>query len=120
MKKVLIVDDSPVSRVLMKNLVLKRECEVIEACNTVEAIDQFTNENPDIVFMDIIMETSRSGIEVLREIKKKNPKTVVIMVTSIAQQDSVIRECVESGADEYISKPFKDDDILNALDRHLK
>lgn len=119
MKKVLVVDDSPMMRKLIGKLVRTKGCDVIEASNYDEATQQFEKHFPDIVMLDIIMDTQRSGLELLKKFKDESPGTKVIMVTSISDQHEVIKESVYSGADDYISKPFKSEELLNSVDRFL-
>ena len=120
-KKIMIVDDAPVIHSLLKNILKKvnYRIEIIDAFSAQEAIDKFNSERPDIIFMDIIMEKHLSGVDVLKYIKKQNPEIPVIMVTSLRANDDVIKECVDAGADQYISKPFNNQDILSSLDPHL-
>lgn len=119
MAKVLIVDDSPMIRALIKNLVEQRNHETYEASCSSEALDQFHKVNPDVVYLDIIMDNNKlTGMEALKQMKKERPDAVVVMVTSISDQESIIKECVDYGANEYISKPFKDEEILEVLDTY--
>ncbi|MGM5488120.1 MAG: response regulator [Nanobdellota archaeon] len=116
MTRVLVVDDSRMVRKVMGKILMKRDCELLEADNSTNAINQVKEHNPDMVFLDIVMDTNRAGIDTLIAIKQFNPAIRVIMVTSLSTQDQIIRECVDAGADEYISKPFKEKEILAAYD----
>ena len=118
-KKIMIVDDSAVIHSLLKNILKDVRCTVIDAFNSTDAFEKFDKELPDIILMDIIMERQLSGVDVLKDIKMHSPNTVVIMVTSLRKNEDVIKQCVEAGADEYISKPFNREDILSALKPYL-
>ncbi|MFP4424020.1 MAG: response regulator [Candidatus Woesearchaeota archaeon] len=118
MTKVLIVDDSQMVRKVIAKILWKHECEIFEAANSSKTIEKIKENDPDIVFLDIVMDTNRSGIDLLIAIKKYNPNIKVVMVTSLSHQDQIIKECVDAGADEYISKPFKEHEILAAFDNY--
>jgi two-component system, chemotaxis family, chemotaxis protein CheY len=116
MGKVLIVDDSSLMRELIKNIVVENGHSFVEASNAQEAIDRYNDSKPDMIFLDIIMDLGeRTGINVLKEIMSHDPDAIVIMCTSISQEKRVIEECVESGATDYITKPFKTEEIVKAL-----
>lgn len=103
-------------RALIKNLVEQKEHETYEASCYSEALEQFRSVKPDIVYLDIIMDNNKlTGMDALKKMKKESPDTAVVMVTSLSDQESIIKECVDYGANEYISKPFKDDEILDVL-----
>ncbi len=117
MTKVLIVDDSPLIRVLIKRIVAQRSVEALEAGSAEEAVAAYKKEKPNIVFMDIIM-GEKNGVDALRDIIAFDPDAVVVMVTSIGAQDPIIRETVEYGASGFISKPFKSEEILAVIDKY--
>lgn len=121
MVKVLTVDDSPMMRKVIMDLVSGKGCDVFEAGSPKEAMEIVRKEEPHIVLLDIIMEDDHmSGVEALKQVKKEFPGTTVIMVTSISDQEDVIKECVREGADEYLSKPFRDEEISNLIDYYLE
>lgn len=120
MKKILVVDDSSMIRKLLGDIIRKRGYQVMEASSGEESISKYKEENPDLVFMDIIMGNDRkNGIHALSQICEYDEKALVVMVTSIGEQEEVIQECVNAGAVDYIAKPFDESQILNALDRFL-
>ncbi|MFB6129948.1 MAG: chemotaxis protein CheY [Salinigranum sp.] len=113
MSRVLVVDDSAFMRNLLKQL-LEDDHEVIgEAENGVEAVELYRELDPDVVTMDVVMPI-RNGIEATTEIKSMDPESVVIMCTSIGQEEKM-REAVEAGADGYITKPFQKPNVLQAI-----
>ena len=79
MAKVLIVDDSSLMRAVLKNFVEKEGHDIIEAGDGGEAIEKYKSENPDMVFMDILMPKGLDGISAVREIKKVNPNAKIVM-----------------------------------------
>lgn len=118
--KALIVDDSPMMRTLIRRAAEKRGLEVAEAGNYDETISTFASYQPDIVFLDIIMDTKRSGIEALKHIKSEKPDTTVVMVTSVSNQERIVKECIDYGAEEYVNKPFKEGELLDIIDSIMK
>jgi two-component system chemotaxis response regulator CheY len=115
--KVLIVDDSSFMRTMIKNIVVQRNCEIIEASNADESVQKYKDEKPDLVFMDIIME-GKTGLEALKEIREYDENAVVVMCTSIGGQEHIIKEAVEYGASDFMTKPFKQQEIFNVLDKY--
>ena len=114
-KKVLLVDDATFMRVKLKMLMTELGHEVVgEAGNGAQAIDQYTQLKPEVVLMDITM-PDMSGLEALREIKKIDPKAVVIMVSAMGSQSFVL-EAIQSGAKDFIVKPFENERIRKVMD----
>ena len=113
-KKVLICDDAMFMRMLMRTILSDLGItEIIEAENGKEAVDLYYENNPDMVFMDIAMPVF-DGIEALKRIIDYDRDAKVVMCSAIGQQ-SVVYKAIESGAKDFIVKPFKKDDVLNAL-----
>ena len=116
MKSVLIVDDSRTSRRILKDILEKAGYEVKgEAINGKEAVETYAKLLPDIVTMDITM-PEMDGIEALRRIKELFPDAKVVMVTAAGQKDKMM-EAVKLGAAEFVSKPFIQDTVLEALSK---
>ena len=113
---VLIVDDSRTSRRILKDILDRAGYKVVgEAINGKEGVAYYVKFQPDIVTMDITM-PEMDGIEALRQIKRENPDAKVIMITAAGQKDKMM-EAVKLGAAEFISKPFVEETVLEAL-RH--
>ena len=102
MAKILLADDAAFMRMTIKNALVKAGyTEVYEAADGVQAVDQFNEIKPDLVFMDITM-PNMDGLEALKTIKAAHPDAKVI-------------DAVKSGAKDFIVKPFKPDRILKAV-----
>ncbi|PIQ86485.1 MAG: two-component system response regulator [Candidatus Omnitrophica bacterium CG11_big_fil_rev_8_21_14_0_20_45_26] len=104
MLKLLIVDDETEICEFLKSFFEERNYTVAIANSGEQAIEQLKKEKPQVVLLDIKM-PGMDGIQTLREIKSKNPKSKVIMVTAIETRDK-IEECLRLGADNYITKPL--------------
>lgn len=114
--KILIVDDATFMRMMIKNIVAKNGYEVVgEAENGSEAIKLYTEHKPDLVTMDITM-PEMDGIESVKAIKQIDPGAKIIMCSAMGQQ-SMVMEAIQAGAMDFIVKPFKQDRILQAIDR---
>ncbi|MBD7911011.1 response regulator [Clostridium cibarium] len=116
MKKVLIVDDASFMRINLRKILEKNGFEVVgEAADGLEAIRKYFTLKPDIVTMDITM-PKMDGIEALREIKNKDSSAKIIMISALGQEKWV-RKAVIQGAIGFIVKPYKDDYVVQALNK---
>ncbi len=103
--KILIVDDSLILRRNMAGMLLSMGHTVAgEAKNGNEAILQYMQLKPDLVTMDITM-PDMDGIAAVKEIRAKDPKANIIMVTSHGQEEMVI-SAIKAGAKGYLLKPL--------------
>lgn len=118
MAKILIVDDSSVSRKKLKTI-LETENHIIvgEAGDGNEALKKFKELNPDLVTMDITM-PNMNGIETLKKIIEIAPKAKVIMITALGQGSKIL-EALNSGATNYITKPFEEENVLRSIEDAL-
>jgi len=118
MTDILIVDDASFMRNVLKKIVMRTGNNVVgEAGNGDEAIEMYKKCRPDLVLLDIVMppgEVARDGIEALRCIMKEDPNAKVIMCSSMGQQ-ALITEAIKSGAKDFITKPFKPQNVMQVL-----
>jgi len=114
MATVLIVDDSRTSRKILRSL-LERGGFVItgEAVNGEEGYLKYKELKPDIVTMDITMPVM-DGIESLSLIKHVNADAKVVMITAAGQKEKMV-DALKRGADEFITKPFDENEVLSVL-----
>jgi len=118
-KKVLIVDDAAFMRMMIKDILAKNGFEVVgEAADGVQAIEKFKELTPDLVTMDITM-PEMDGIAALKEIKKIDPSSIVIMCSAMGQQAMVI-DAIQAGAKDFIVKPFQAERVLEAINKALE
>lgn len=111
---ILLVDDEPHIRKYV-SLILKQLGSpiIVEAGNGEEAIAAYQRENPDLVLMDVNM-PKMDGIETLEKLKQIDPNCVVIMLTSLANRETIER-ALELGALNYIRKDTPKEEIAKAL-----
>lgn len=118
MSKVLIVDDSRTSRKILRGIVEEAGYEVVgEAKNGEEGFLMYKELKPDLVTMDITMPVM-DGVEALKLIKGKFPEAKVVMVTAAGQKHNML-EAVQSGADDFLPKPFDVEAIKETLAKYL-
>ena len=114
MAKILIVDDAAFMRMMIKDILTKNGYEVAgEAENGVVAVSKYSEIKPDLVLMDITM-PEKDGIQALKDIKSSDPGAKVIMCSAMGQQAMVI-EAIQSGAKDFIVKPFQADRVIEAV-----
>jgi two-component system response regulator AtoC len=112
-KRALVVDDEEAMRHML-SLVLKREgYEVLTAANGNEALSKVESHIFDFILMDVVM-PEMDGLELLKAIKDRKVEATVIMMSAYGSLDTAV-EAMKRGAYDYISKPFKPDEILLAL-----
>lgn len=113
MKKILIVDDDAELRANLSEILKGADYHTDEASSGKEAIGKATAKDFDIMLLDLIM-PKMNGIDVLTEMQRIKPKTKVIMITAFATVENAV-DAIRKGASDYISKPFKIDDLLNTI-----
>lgn len=117
-KKILIVDDAAFMRMMIKDILTKNGYEVVgEAENGARAIDKFKELTPDLIIMDITM-PEVDGIAAVKEIKKINSESKIIMCSAMGQQAMVI-ESIQAGARDFIVKPFQAERVVEAVKKVL-
>ena len=111
MAKILLVDDAAFMRKVIKDTLSKNGyTDLHEAVDGADAVEKFTELTPDLVIMDITM-PNMDGLEAL---KAKTPACNVVMCSAMGQQAMVI-ESIQSGAKDFIVKPFKPDRIMKTV-----
>jgi two-component system chemotaxis response regulator CheY len=117
--RVLICDDSVLIRKKLRGALEKCRCkDILEAENGNQAVEIVKAENPDLVFMDIVM-PDKDGIEALEEIMKINPKVKVVMASSAGTKEH-LKKALENGAYDFIQKPISLEATTNIIEKVLK
>jgi len=103
---VLVVDDTLFMRVAISNMLTEWGYEVVgKAANGKEAVAMYRELQPDLVTMDVTMPVM-TGIAAVKEIIPEFPNAKIIMITALGQQKLIV-EAIESGAKDFITKPFE-------------
>jgi len=118
MARILVVDDEEHIRRVLNVLLSKQGYAVDLAAGGQEALDHLTRHVHDAVLCDLRM-PDLDGLEVLRRIKAHDPEVPVIIITAYASVDTALA-AMKQGAYDYISKPFKEDEILHVLAKALE
>ena len=114
MAKVMICDDAAFMRMMIKDILTKNGYEITaEAENGAIAVEKYPDAKPDLVLMDITM-PDMDGIQALKKIKEIDANANVIMCSAMGQQAMVI-EAIQSGAKDFIVKPFQAERVLEAV-----
>lgn len=110
----MIVDDAAFMRMMIKDILTKNGYTIAaEAENGKIAVDKYNETKPDLVLMDITM-PEMDGIQALKTIKGNDAGAKVIMCSAMGQQAMVI-EAIQSGAKDFIVKPFQAERVLEAV-----
>ena len=118
-KRIMVVDDSRMICVQMKNLLEGTDYEVAAYCRDgEEAVAQYAQVSPDLVTMDIIM-PGMDGLETAQAILEEHPEARIIMVSSLAYDDT-FEEAKAIGAKGFIDKPFEKEPLLEAFQKALE
>ncbi|MCP4340118.1 MAG: sigma-54-dependent Fis family transcriptional regulator [Desulfobulbaceae bacterium] len=111
-KKVLVVDDEENIRFTFETFLTEEGYEIATAASYGEAVSLMSNEIFDLLFVDIIME-GKSGIELLRTVKKGNPNAQVIIITGAPSVETAT-EALRLGALDYIVKPVRQNELIKS------
>lgn len=115
---ILICDDAAFMRMMIKDILSKNGYTVVgEADNGLRAVEKYNETHPDLVLMDITM-PEMDGIQALKKIKSMDGSAKVIMCSAMGQQAMVI-ESIQSGAKDFIVKPFQADRVLEAVKKAI-
>ncbi len=116
--KILICDDSILARKQIKDIINTVGTPVIfEASDGQTAIDIYKENKPNLVFLDIVM-PKKDGNIAIDEIMAFDKDAIIIIVSSVGTQ-SQLKCALESGATDFIQKPFNKDQILEAIDKYV-
>lgn len=119
MTKILVVDDVPSEREMIRRILKNAGMEVVEAMDGEEAIARIRESVPDLVVLDVIM-PRMNGFEVIRELRGDR-KTEHLPVVFCSQKNTEIDKTwgMELGADAYVSKPFDPQQLVSIVQRLL-
>lgn len=116
--EILIVDDEPKMRHILRIILEEAGHGVREASNGTEALEIIAQHPCGVVFTDLKME-GMDGVALLRRIKETNPETPVVVLTAFGSVESAV-EAMNEGALDYITKPFEEEKILITVERCLR
>lgn len=118
MAKILIVDDSGMSRRTLRKILEPAGHEISEAEEGIVALERYFLDKPDLVLLDLTM-TGMYGVEVLNKLREMDPQARVIIASADIQSST--REIVDAGgASAFINKPFTSEKVLSAVSMVLE
>jgi PAS domain S-box-containing protein len=116
-KKILVADDNDMNRLLAAVILQNYGAEIIEAANGEEAISM-AGQNPDLILMDIQMPVL-NGLDAAKTLRGQGVNVPMIALTANAIKGER-EKTLASGMNDYIAKPFDEEDFLDAVDKWLK
>lgn len=117
-KKILVADDNEMNRLIASIILEYYGATIVEAVNGDEAIKQTMEHQPDIILMDIQMPIL-NGYEATTQIRANHFENPIIAVTANAIKGEQ-EKCITAGMNDYISKPFKEEELLKVISHWLK
>jgi two-component system chemotaxis response regulator CheY len=116
--KMLIVDDSTVmQRKIQRSITLEQITDFLTASNGLEAIEVFKQEMPELVTMDLTM-PEMDGVECVKHLVEIKPDVLILVISSLSDKATTI-QAMKNGAKGFLTKPFDDEQINNALEELL-
>ncbi len=121
-KQILLVEDTPVNQKIAEKLLTRYGCVVTIAANGREALDAVEFQAFDLILMDMQM-PEMDGLEATRHLRQREkegqlPHTPIVAMTANAMLDDR-DQCMAAGMDDFIAKPFRADEVIATIARHL-
>lgn len=114
---ILVVDDEPQIRRVMRATLSAEGYTIVEARNGLEALEKVRSERPDLVILDLNM-PNMDGIEACREIRSSSKVPIIMLTVRSAEKDKV--RALDAGADDYVVKPFGIQELLARIRAALR
>jgi two-component system chemotaxis response regulator CheY len=116
--KILIADDAQFMRMLIGRILRENGHNIVgEARNGEEVVELYAKLRPDLVTMDVVM-PKMNGLEAIRKIISFDANARIVVVTALGQE-AIAFEAVKAGAKNFVVKPFKQEEVLNAVQKSL-
>ena len=116
-EKILIVDDSALSRRTLRRILESAGYEAVEADDGMTALELYFLEKPNLVLLDLVMK-GMYGLDVLMKLREMDPKALVV-VASADIQSSTRQMVDEAGALAFVNKPFISEQVIAAVEAAL-
>ncbi|WP_407308304.1 response regulator [Desulfosporosinus sp. SB140] len=118
MNRILIADDASFMRLMICQILARKGLkDIVEAENGRQAVELYKSYRPILTFMDITM-PELDGLSALDEILEIDPSAKVIICSAVAHETMVV-EALQRGAVDFVSKPFRPDELLRIVNKHL-
>lgn len=117
--KVLVIDDEPMSRALLRLTLQEKNFEVIEANNGLAALTMIGQQHPDLIIVDVMM-PSLSGLDLCRIVRQNSKfESIPIVIVSAKAQLEAIQAGMLAGATHYLTKPISRKELVRVVDALL-
>ena len=118
-KTILVVDDSPTEMKLMMAPLNGKGYRIISATDGEEALEKALAERPDLMLLDVVL-PKKNGFQVCRQLRTSpDTKDIKIILVTSKSQDTDRFWGLKQGADEYLTKPFQDDELLATVAKYV-
>lgn len=111
--RILVVDDEPYLRDLIRETLRTRHYEAGTAANGVEALDMLTRGGWDIVVTDVVM-PGMEGLALVKQVRRTHPNVRIIVLTGFPRSAD-IGDFLAQGVDDFLPKPFRANDLINVI-----
>jgi DNA-binding response OmpR family regulator len=116
-KSVLVIEDDPTTREVLRRYLTRAGLEVVEADNGTGGLDAFTHGSPDLVILDLML-PGIDGLDVCERIRRTSAVPIMILTALGSESDRVVG--LEQGADDYVVKPFSPREVTLRAQRLLQ
>lgn len=117
MRKVLIIEDDAEINQLLQAILHKKNCQTTAAYSGTEGLLQLHQQSFDLILLDLML-PGMAGEEVLQKIRATNSVPIIVLSAKKAMEDKV--QLLKDGADDYITKPFSEDEVAARIDVQLR
>jgi CheY-like chemotaxis protein len=117
--KILVVDDTSISRVILRNILTRMGAKILEASNGQEALWEMEKTNPDLVITDLSMPVM-DGFTMMDKAKNVKGENIPVIVVSVYADKERLVRAVRLGAVDYIVKPFEQETVVKKVQNALK
>ncbi len=120
MARILVIDDSKTEQLVISKTLSEAGHDTLSAFDGEEGLQKIGSYRPDLVILDVIM-PGKNGFEVCRTIKRdEQNKAIPVIMLTLKSQESDKFWGLKQGADEYLVKPFKPEDLLKTVSKYIK
>jgi CheY-like chemotaxis protein len=119
MARILIIDDEPVTRAMVEEMLKLADHETVSAADGIEGLKQFLARPSDLVITDLFM-PEKDGLEVIKELRMRFPKVAIIAISGKPIAGKMLSVAHTLGAVEVLQKPFTSVELLSIVEKVLR